>query len=67
MHEWFYFKEMQWLRRMDKNSLHMTRTLTCMALIVQSNLKVVGGMKSVTIPTWMDCIWEETISHLQME
>jgi hypothetical protein len=34
-----------WLGRMDKNSLHMTRTLTCMALIVQSNLKVLGGMK----------------------
>jgi hypothetical protein len=52
---------MQWLRRMDKNSLHITRTLTCIGVIVRSFLKVVGGMQSVTVPTWMDCIWKETI------
>ena len=52
---------------MDKNFQQKIKTSTHGVPVVQSCIKVDGGIKIVSIQTWMVCTWKENIRHTALE
>ena len=58
---------MQWDITVDKNFQQKIKTSIHRKVIVQNWERVAGGIKLVTMQTWMACTWKGNISRLVME